>query len=321
MLPWLLHATVALAGTEGPAPEPPADTDVPRSDAGDTDPPAGPPVDPLLGRPFVPTKPGQVDPSSPYWDLEVLYVQERHLEGAKLAEARYAETGDPHLTLYIARSWYQELEGDDSRSKAERLQIYERVLTQLDAGLARAPKDVHLQFARGVVMGRIGTTRGVLASLKLADDIEQAWTRAIESDFVYHSIGNQEQLPCDAYLGLGVFYRLVPDSFLVKALAGTKGDLRKSLEMHEKGVACAGDRIRNLKELGVTQLCLGQKTRDDALIAAGKASINRYMSLVPQMQEEIVDIRHGALLLSDPSIACGYSRDGQQDLDEAKLQK
>jgi hypothetical protein len=300
----------------------PSDTDV----SLDTDPvvdtsDAGPPVDPLLGRPFQASKPGQVDPSSPYWDLEVLYFQEKHLEGAKLAEARYAETGDPHLTLYIARSWYQELEGDESRTKAERLVIYERILTQLDAGLARAPKDMHLQFARGVVMARIGTTKGVLASLRLADDVEGAWTKAIASDFRYHSIGNHEQLPCDAYLGLGIFYRLVPDSWVVKAMAGTKGDLAKSLEMLEKGVACSGDRIRNLKELAVTQLCLGQKTRDEALMAKGRSNINRYLAIVPTMQEEFVDLKHGAALLQDPSIACAYSRDGQQDLDESKLQK
>lgn len=311
MLAWLALTAWANEGSEVDAPV--------ADELGESPIDPGPPIDPLLGRAFTPTRPGQVTPDDPYWDLEVLYYQERHLEGAKLAEARYAETKDPHLTLHIARFWYQELEGDETRSKSERAVIYDRLLATLDEGLAKDPKDLHLQFARGVVMARIGTSRGVLASLRLADDVEAAWTSVIDAGFMYNAIGVHEELPCDAYLALGVFYRLVPDSWLVKAIAGTKGDLQRSLEMNEKGVACAGDRIRNLKELGVTQLCLGQKTKDAALVDAGKATLNRMFAVTPTFREEVIDLRHGAKLLKDPSIACGYSRDGQQDLDESKI--
>ncbi|MFT7579736.1 MAG: hypothetical protein ACI9MR_001402 [Myxococcota bacterium] len=36
---------------------------------------------------------------------------------------------------------------------------------------------------------------------------------------------------------------------------------------------------------------------------------------------EEIDIAHGHLLLASPEIACGYSRDGQQNLDTSKLKK
>lgn len=303
------------------APEPTGDST--STTALPTDPPTSEvEVDaPLLGRPYTPTAPGQITVDSPYWDLEVLYLQEKHLEGQKLAEERYAKTKDPHLTLHIARFLYQRLEGEEGMSKDERGEQYDYALAMLDEGIAADPSDKHLHFARGVVLARIGTTRGVLASLRLATEVEGAWLETVESDFVYHSIGTQEHLPCDAYLALGIFYRMVPDSWIVKALAGTKGDLERSLQMQEKGVACSGDRIRNLKELGVTQLCLGQKKKDPELIAAGKASINRYLGLTPTMEAEVVDIKHGVLLLKDPSLACEYSRDGQQDLDESRLER
>ena len=278
-------------------------------------------IDPLLGRPFSATRPGQVDPSSPYWDLEVMYHREQHAEGAKLATERYEETGDPHLTLYIARFEYQALEGDTTTSPKDREATYERILALLERGIEALPDDGHLRFARGVVMARLGTTRGVLSSLSLADDIEAAWLNAIETGTTYHSIGEEEQLPCDAYLALGIYYRLIPDSWLVKMIAGVRGDLDTSLAMHEKSVACSGPRIRSLKEMGVTQLCIGTKRKDPAMLAAGRASIHQYLGIVPEMKAEFVDIKHGAALLADPSIACGYSRDGQQDLDEAKLNK
>jgi hypothetical protein len=284
--------------------------------------PVAEPVDaPLLGRPYSPTAPGQVTVDSPYWDLEVLYEQERHLEGEQLARRRYHETKDPHLTLHIARFAYQRLEGDTTLTRKEREAVYVEALSVLDEGIAADPDDTHLRFARGVVLARLGTTRGVLSSLRLATDVESAWLATIESDYRYRSIGTQEQLPCDAYLALGIFYRLVPDMWLVKAIAGTKGDLRKSLELQTKGAACAPTTIRNLKELGVTQLCIGTSEKDDAMIAKGKATIERYLTLEPTMEAERVDLRHGRLLLADPDMACGYSRDGQQDLDESKLEK
>lgn len=278
-----------------------------------------PAIDPLLGEPYTPTRPGQVTPDSPYWDLEVMYYKAQHVKAAELAEKRFRETGDHHYAVYAARALYQHLEGNEQiTDKKERLAIYEKALGLVEEGLAKTPGDPHLLFAKGIMMGRVGTTRGVLASLRSADDIENAWLASLESNYRYASIGLEEEVPCDTYLALGIFYRLVPDSWLVKALTGTRGDLQKSLEMQKKGVQCAGDRVRNLKELGVTQMCIGTTNDDESMIDAGRKSINRYLALAPRTQAEIVDMKHGVMLLSDPELACGYSRDGQQELDEDK---
>ena len=277
-------------------------------------------VDPLLGKVYEPTRSWQVRPDSKYWELEVLYAQAKHKQGAELAEKLYAETHDPHLAVFIGRSWYQYLEGNEQiTDKKERMVIYERAIAAIEKGLAQDPHDAHLQFAYGVLMGRAGTTRGVLASLRYADDIENAWLSVLDSDFKYGSINLEEEIPCDTYLALGIFYRLVPDYWIVKALSGTRGDLDKSLEMQEKGVECSGDRVRNLKELGVTQMCIGLSRKQPELVEAGRKSINRYLALEPHSQTEIVDMKHGIQLLKDPSLACGYSRDGQQDLDKEKI--
>jgi len=279
-------------------------------------------VDPILGEPYTPTRPGQVTPSHPYWDLEVLYYRQEHKKAALLAEKRYSETQDPHLLLYIGRSWYQYLEGNEEiTNKKQRLALLERGFAALEQGVKDLPEDGHLKFAYGVMLGRIGTTRGVLASLRTADDIERMWLDSLDAKPAYASIGLQEELPCDTYLALGIFYRLVPDYWIVKVISGTRGDLDKSLKMHQRGVACAGERIRNIKELAVTQLCIGTKRNQPEMIEAGKKSVNRYLAIAPRANQDFVDIRHGADLLLDPSIACSYSRDGQQDLDESKIQQ
>ena len=71
----------------------------------------------------------------------------------------------------------------------------------------------------------------------------------------------------------------------------------------------------------MTQLCIGTTRDDPAMLAQGVATINRYLTLPPTSKTDVIDIKHGARLLGDPKLACGYSRDGQQDLDEKQLQK
>jgi len=266
---------------------------------------------------------GQVTPDTPHFDLEVLYHEGRVKEGLELAEKRMADNPeDATVYRHVARFMYElgeQFERTDT--SIDKVAWYERMWTVADAGLELTPDDPHLKFARGVAIGRYGTTRGVLASLFLAKRVEQDWTEATDSGYTYASIGGGEQLPCDVHHGLGIYYRLVPDWWIVQVLAGTRGDLDKSLERMQLAHECGGDKIRHLKELGVTKMCIGQKRNDHALLAEGKAHISKYLTLEPKSRTERIDIRHGEMLLDDPSMACEYSRDGQQDLDREKLER
>ena len=196
------------------------------------------------------------------------------------------------------------------------------MLTAVEAGLKLAPGYPHLRFARGVAMGRLGTTRGVLASLFMAKDVETDWLAVAQNPtWKYSSLGGVEMLPCDAYHALGIYYRLVPDWLIVQVLAGTRGDLDKSLTWNQKSTQCKPDEVENWKETGATQLCIGQKRNDPAMTAAGIASLKKCQSLDATRPRAKLDVKHCANLIADPSLACEYSRDGQQDLDESKLAK
>jgi hypothetical protein len=69
----------------------------------------------------------------------------------------------------------------------------------------------------------------------------------------------------------------------------------------------------------VSQICKGQKTKDEALVVAGRSTLLRAKALPPEGDTDVTDIRHIGMILANPKLACGYSRDGQQDLDEEKL--
>lgn len=267
--------------------------------------------------------PGQLPAGHVHYDLEQAYHQARFEDGLALARERLAQhPDDVDLHWMVARFLYeigeQYLKTDAPFDKEEH---YEAMLEVSEAGLALAPEHPHLLFAKGIALGRLGTTRGILASLFMARKIEGAWTDALEHQPIYASLGGEEILPCDLHVGLGSYYRMVPDWWIVQVLAGTRGDLDKAITHLETANTCSPDRVEILKELGVAYVCAGQHRKDDALVHQGLDTLRRAQGLPATKPTDVIDLEHVSLLLSEPDLACEYSRDGQADLDRKKLEK
>lgn len=273
---------------------------------------------------WAPRWPGQAAPGSKHYDLEELYAAQKYREGLDLAKARLAQhPDDVDLHWMVARFLFEVGElFDESVSNATREAHYAEMVAVAERGLALKPGDPHLRFAHGIGNGRLGTTRGVLSSLWMASSVEQDWLAAANSGFRYASIDGNEIMPCDVYQALGIYYRLVPDAWIVKVIAGTRGSLEKSLSYNEKSVTCAPDgRVAARKELGVSQLCLGDRNDDAAMLAKGRATLEEVLAMHVESKKDQIDQRHARMLLADPSLACGYSRDGQEDTDTSKLEQ
>ncbi len=267
---------------------------------------------------------GQVDESDPHWDLELLYLDGKFDEG--LAEAKRQQAANPQdgdLYWHIVRFGFEVGEKfERTDTSIDKEAHYAEMQEWADKGLEVDPDNTHIRFARGIAMGRLGTTRGVLSSLFMAKDIERDWLATTESSYRYSAANGNEILPCDAHQALGIFYRLVPEWWIVGVIAGTKGDIGKSVEHLSKASKCVGTpMIRNLKELGVAQICYGQRRKDQAVLAQGIGTLSTMVAMPPVTDTEKIDIKHGHMLIADPDLACEYSRDGQQDLDEEKLEK
>jgi hypothetical protein len=267
--------------------------------------------------------PGQAtQDTSRHWDLELMYSEGKHSEGLTMAKARIAsDPTDPEAAWHATRFMFEIGEQiDRTDTSIDKSAFYAEMMQIAEAALAAHPDDTHIKFAMGVAIGRDGTYCGVLASLFNAKRLEDIWFDASDDDFRYASINGEERIPCDVWHGLGIFYRLVPDSWIVKLLAGTKGSLDKSLEFHTKSNTTCTDRIGNTKEWGATQTCIGTKRKDDAMLAKGKKTLQQVLTLTAVTKKDAIDHRHAQAMIDDPSIACGYSRDGQQEVDAAKLE-
>jgi tetratricopeptide (TPR) repeat protein len=267
--------------------------------------------------------PGTPQPDSKHYDLEQLYAKGDIEGGLAIARARLAQDpSDPELYRHVARFLFERGEVV-ARDEAtfDKVALYQEMYDLLNKALTIDPGNAHLLLNRGIALGRLSTTRGVLSSLSNLKAVESDWLAAAGAPYRYESLDGGETMPCTPYLTLGIFYRLVPESWLVGALAGTRGDLDKSLMWLEKADACRPNRIGVLKELGVTQLCIGDRRKQPEMTARGLATLSRTQGLPDQHTTGAIDKRHALKLMADPSLACAYSRDGQQQLDEKELRE
>lgn len=231
--------------------------------------------------------------------------------------------GDAEAIWRRARNMYSQGEvlSEQGASAATRIAIYEEMEALVTGGLEKNPGHGALMHWHGTAMGRKATAKGVLSSLFMADEIEDAWMGAANAGYTYRSANNTSSLPGDVYFALGQFYRLCPDWALVKLLTGTKGDIDKSVSWLRKGVQDSPQRLEVQKELGVSLLCKAERDDDAAAAAEGRRWLEKAAALPVQKKTDEIDKRQIPVILSRPAEACGYSRDGWQEVSREAYDK
>ena len=239
---------------------------------------------------------------------------------------------EPAAYWMIARSEYDLGEilartpEEAKKNEVQRLKLYDDIIRLSTICVEKvAPTDGSCWYWVATGLGRRSTAKGVLNSLFTAKDVEKAWLKGLSLNPQYKTAGGEPQMNNIRY-GLGVFYRMVPDSWLVKLVAGVRGDIRKAVAYFRDAVAAEPYRIELRKELAVALLCWAD--RDDAAATSateGRAILEQILAGKfdgpDPRNTDATDKRHARELLNDPSIACGYSRDGVQDLDESKIKR
>lgn len=227
---------------------------------------------------------------------------------------------DPEALWRLARALYETGEVLSQKVPDEqRLPIYERVRAYARHCQEVAPENGQGYLWEGVALGRIGTAKGVLSQLFIAKDIEALWLNALTKNTRYRMDAGISSFPGDVYNGLGQFYRLVPDFAAVKWIAGTKGDIDKSVHYFRLMEAEDGTRLEALKELGVALLCKGYRQDDEQAKADGRAWLRKAHMLPATYPTDVIDHNQIPVILSREADACGYSRDGWEDVSEAAL--
>jgi hypothetical protein len=219
----------------------------------------------------------------------------------------------------LCRNEYDRIEDlprEQKPGRDELIKRYRGIEAWADKCAELDPKDGNCPFWKAVGMGRRGTTQGILNSLSEAKDLEKVLLHAESLHPQYKSENGAANTMGDIYNALGQFYRVLPEwlcTFGIKQIVGVCGDLDKSVDYNRKAAAREPKRIEYQKELGVALLCRGQKKNRPEDVEEGKRILAGIQSLPDVKATDPIDKKHAQEILAEPKLACGYSRDAQQE--------
>ncbi len=245
------------------------------------------------------------------------------LESARYYEQIVSEVPEEAYTYWrIARNYWRVGEGRGNEQaempeavKVERLHYFELAEQWASRGLSIDAECAPCMLWKFVSMGRQATTRGLLSAMKDAREMDWLLRRGIELEPTHQDFEGNNTLGNLYYAG-SVFYRVVPDWFWMRWVAGVRGDKARSLSYARRAVELSAIRVDYRVELGASLLCYGTSNRDDEAIIEGKAVLKRAQGLDDYLPTDHLDKSHARILIDQPELACGYSRDGFIDVED-----
>ena len=184
--------------------------------------------------------------------------------------------------------------------------------------LQRNPTHPLCTFFLAAALGQEGSLDGIWTAIGNASSIEKLFLKVYRSPYDF-KLGQGASVQSVTRDALGMFYRVVPDSTLLKWTFGIRGDLDKSLRMHQESLQVVGTRVCNSFYLALTEVCLGE---DDDKPALYKQGIRRMQALRPFRGMNAIGhqcIADSKRILKDPDSACGYTPMRHQEVTEEQL--
>lgn len=217
----------------------------------------------------------------------------------------------PEAYWRLSRAYFVFSEHSDPDDKKGRLKYLAEAERYARMGLKADPDSGESWFFLTAALGRTATTKGILNALKATGDLERGFLAAAARKPKYNFAGFATA--GDTQCGLGIYYRLVPDWWIVKVLTGTRGDIDKAISHLRESIRYQPYRIEYNKELGISLLCRAHRQDSAADLKEGIDVLKKTLEMPTLLGTDDIDKRHIEELLKNPKRACGYSRDGYED--------
>jgi hypothetical protein len=224
-------------------------------------------------------------------------------EGLEKAQAELAQhPEDVDLYWHTGRFMFEVGERFDRSDKTiDKVAWYENMVHVFERGPPARPEEPAPAFGLGIAKGRLGTTKGVLASLFMAKDVEgrlardrQLLLRVLEHPRAGTAAVRRVPLPRHLLparprlVRRRVHRRHARQPRQVDLVPRAIRSLRTGSTRHPQGAR------------GVA-VCKGQKTKDDALVVAGRATLLRARAIPPEADTDVTDIHHVDMILANRS--------------------
>lgn len=235
---------------------------------------------------------------------------------------RYEQLAAAHpesafLAWRIARNHWRQGERLPVSAKDDRRAAFTRSLEWAQRSLERDPDCGECVLWAVVARGRLATTVGVIASVPMVKPMAGLIDRGIalqptSRDNEWNTtLGN-------LYYAASAFYRVAPDGVWVEWVIGARGDKDRALDYIERAIAISPMRVDYRLEHGVVLTCIGVERGDAAALARGRSELAVARTMPHHLGTDAVDQKNAEILLAQPELACGYSRDGFIDLRDVK---
>ena len=255
------------------------------------------------------------------WEAELLIAEGKNKKAKLLIDKAAKNNPDLKRVLFLkAQNTFfigEKLDREDGKGR----------LKTFDAGYNVAKRCIKLYktytpclVLAGSLLGRISTTKGIISSASNGKYVEGYWKRANSSKINYRYPSGTQVKSVSRFV-LGIFYRMVPDSFWLNLFFGVRGDINKSIKLSDAALKIDPLEQQFYADVGAAYFCKYQRDEHEPSLKAGKRILNKclalpYMGKVGKMTRD--DCKK---LLGNPALGCGYSRDKQQETDAEKFKK
>ena len=254
------------------------------------------------------------------WKAE-LAIREQDLMGADklLRQLRKKYPKNSKVRWLMAKTIFFRTEVMDKGAKKEKGKLLEEGVQWAKECMDMAPQDINCLLHYGTLVGRSSTNAGIFNTLSKGAVVEGAWWGAVSTSQHYRFPSANTSLGA-TYYGLGIYYRLVPDSWWLDLFFGIRGDINRSIKYLERAMGTKTDQVELYTELAAANLCKFDREDSSNAKEAADRWIKTCLKLKPKDPLNVLSQRDCTRLKNDPDLGCGYSRDGQQetDIDEAK---
>lgn len=223
--------------------------------------------------------------------------------------------------LYAADAYFLGSMVQDPEQHAAARSDLVKGLEVLDTCLKKQPQQVLCRFFAVSLQAKIASIDGIFASLKHGKVIRDTWLEVINSPYDLRFRPNVT-LQGVSRFALGLFYRLVPDLFLMDWIWDIRGNIDTSIRYHREALDYDPKNPCAHLMLAVSLLC---KVKGDPKTA----EYTEAMSLLAQTESERpIDVAQEVCIIDAPKIrrepqrTCGYTQAKYQDeVKEDELKK
>jgi tetratricopeptide (TPR) repeat protein len=261
------------------------------------------------------------EPWESAWKAE-LAMRQQDLMGADklLRKLRKKYPKNSKVRWLMAKNIFFRTEVMEKEAKEVKGKLLEEGVKWAKECVEMAPKDINCLLHYGTLVGRSSTNAGIFKTLSKGAVVEGAWLGAVSTKQHYRFPSGNTSLGA-TYYGLGIYYRLVPDSWWLDLFFGIRGDINRAIKYLERALGTKADQVELYTELAAANFCKYDREDTDTAKEAANRWISRCLKLKAKDPLNEISQRHCKKLKQDPDLGCGYSRDGQQDTDIENAKK